>query len=182
MFQNLVESQFLSLVLVRCSCLKRVQPGSGQGYSPPSPGRPSYRPVCCREWRTAWSPCVWQKLEPEPESESCWYFMSTPYWTGITPETSAPTLAVEFDEPLLVLGQLGPAWHLVNLPLQNGNLTVPPSLKTTAVESDVDHDVGPEARRWHLYHVSWPIKLIYCLYPAGLALVPDQVPGRGFSC
>lgn len=40
-----------------------------------------------------------------------------------------PTLAVEFDESLLVLGQLSPARHLVDLSLQDGDLTVPPSLE-----------------------------------------------------
>lgn len=44
------------------------------------------------------------------------------------------TLAVELDEPLLVLGQLGPARHLVDLPLQDGDLTVPPSLKAAKEE------------------------------------------------
>lgn len=39
-----------------------------------------------------------------------------------------PTLAVEFDESLLVLCQLGPARHLVDLSLKDGDLTVPPSL------------------------------------------------------
>lgn len=45
-----------------------------------------------------------------------------------TVEPLTPTLAVELQEPLLVLGQLGPAGHLVDLPLQDGDLTVPPSL------------------------------------------------------
>ncbi len=44
-----------------------------------------------------------------------------------------PTLAVEFDESLLVLGQLSPARHLVDLSLQDGNLTVPPSLNRVKI-------------------------------------------------
>jgi len=43
-------------------------------------------------------------------------------------EEEEPTLAVEFDKSLLILGQFCPAGHLVNLPLQYCNLTVPPSL------------------------------------------------------
>lgn len=43
-------------------------------------------------------------------------------------EPPTPTLAVQLQEPLLVLGQLGPTRHLVNLPLQDGDLTVPPGL------------------------------------------------------
>lgn len=39
------------------------------------------------------------------------------------------TLAVQFNKSFLVLGQLGPARHLVDLSLQDGDLTVPPSLK-----------------------------------------------------
>ncbi|TNN56352.1 hypothetical protein EYF80_033463 [Liparis tanakae] len=39
-----------------------------------------------------------------------------------------PTLAVELDESLLVLGELGAARHLVHLPLQDGDFTVPASL------------------------------------------------------
>lgn len=39
------------------------------------------------------------------------------------------TLAVEFNEPLLVLGQLGTARHLIDLSLQYCNLTVSPSLR-----------------------------------------------------
>lgn len=39
-----------------------------------------------------------------------------------------PTLAVEFDESLLVLGQLSPARHSVDLSLHDGDLTVPSSL------------------------------------------------------
>lgn len=38
------------------------------------------------------------------------------------------TLAIEFNESFLVLGQLGPAWNLINPSLQDGNLSVPPSL------------------------------------------------------
>ena len=58
--------------------------------------------------------------------------MSTEYLPGLILVTLDKeverTLAVEFNESLLVLGQLGPAWHLINLPLQDGDLTVPPSL------------------------------------------------------
>lgn len=38
------------------------------------------------------------------------------------------TLTVEFNESLLILCQLSSVWHLINLPLQDGNLSVPPSL------------------------------------------------------
>lgn len=38
------------------------------------------------------------------------------------------TLTVEFNESLLILCELSSAWHLINLPLQDGNLSVPPSL------------------------------------------------------
>lgn len=38
------------------------------------------------------------------------------------------TLTVEFNESLLILCQLSSAWHLINLPLHDGNLSVPPSL------------------------------------------------------
>ena len=56
------------------------------------------------------------------------------YWTqtGSVPGPGSglrPTLAVELDEPLLVLGQLGPARNLVYLPLQDGDFPVPPSLR-----------------------------------------------------
>lgn len=46
-------------------------------------------------------------------------------------------MAVELDESLLVLRQLGSARHLVDLPLQDGDLAVSPGLteKTTTNDS-----------------------------------------------
>lgn len=46
-----------------------------------------------------------------------------------------PTLAVEFDESLLILSQLSPARHLIDLPLQDGDLSVPPSLNREASQT-----------------------------------------------
>lgn len=41
------------------------------------------------------------------------------------------TLAVELNEAFLVLCKLSSAGNLINLPLQNGDLPVPPSLQGT---------------------------------------------------
>lgn len=49
--------------------------------------------------------------------------------SSLNPERVALTLAVELQEPLLVLSQLGPTRHLIDLPLQDGDFAVPPSLK-----------------------------------------------------
>lgn len=45
------------------------------------------------------------------------------------------TLAIQFNEALLILRQLGSAGNLINLSLQDGDLTIPPSLQRSIIMS-----------------------------------------------